>query len=86
MRDDLRFNVGCRYDDYSDFGDAVSPRAGLNWEFIGKSSDKNTSMAALFVHLHSRSCYEPTWGSTDLDATTVDTYSLTFNGQSYTFF
>lgn len=77
IRDDLHLNVGCRYDDYSYFGDAVSPRAGLNWEFMENLHIKiHYGRAFRAPSLDER--YDPTWGSKELDATTVDTYSLTF--------
>lgn len=39
IRDDLELTAGARYDNYSDFGDTVNPRAALVW----KTSDKLTT-------------------------------------------
>lgn len=71
----LRINLGIRYDEYSDFGDKVSPRAGLNWQFVEnyflKLNYGRAFRAPSFVELH-----HPTIGNDDLDPETEDTYEL----------
>jgi len=34
ITDDRRLTLGARYDRYSDFGSAFSPRAGITWEYM----------------------------------------------------
>jgi outer membrane cobalamin receptor len=38
--ENLRFALGMRYDEYSDFGGTFNPRLGLNWEFVKHYSFK----------------------------------------------
>ena len=84
IRDDLRFNIGCRYDVYSDFGDALSPRVGLSWQF---SENFQTRMlyGRAFRAPSSEELHEPTWGNSDLDAVIVDSYEFAFNVSLFPF-
>ena len=77
IRNNLRFDIGARYDHYSDFGGEFSPRAGLNWEFVEnyfiKLNYGRAFRAPSFMEL-----YYPDKGNDDLDPETEDTYELGF--------
>jgi iron complex outermembrane receptor protein len=80
ITDDLRLTIGGRYDHYSDFGGAFSPRVGLNWEFWDNYHVKL---------LYERSFRAPTlqdahnvfYGSPDLEPETREGYSFTFGAR-----
>jgi len=74
--------AGVRYDDYSDFGSAVSPRVALVW---------NTTMDLVTKLLYGRAFRPPTFseihnqsnpvtlGNVHLDPETIDTYEVAFD-------
>jgi iron complex outermembrane receptor protein len=81
ITDDLRLTIGGRYDHYSDFGGAFSPRVGLNWEFL-----KNYHVKLLY----GRSFRSPSFtdlyspggiGNPDLEPETRQGYSLSFGAR-----
>jgi iron complex outermembrane receptor protein len=79
ISDDVDLIAGLRWDNYSDFGNAFSPRLGVIWR---TNSSLNLKM------LYSRSFRAPSWielyatipgiskGNADLDAETADTIEL----------
>jgi len=74
ITDDIRFTTGVRYDRYSDFGDEVSPRVGLTWEYI-----KGYDLKLLYGHAFRAPTFdEILWSdpSSELDLETVDTYEV----------
>ena len=74
--------AGVRFDDYSDFGSAVSPRLALVW---------NTTYDVVIKLLYGRAFRPPTFGemhqqnnpvtlgNVDLDPETIDTYEVAFD-------
>jgi len=81
----LNLTLGARYDQYNDFGDALSPRAGLTWAFIKNASLKllygQAFRAPSFTELFTTN--QPTvLGNEDLDPETIRTYEV---GLSYKF-
>ena len=81
----LNLTLGARYDQYNDFGDALSPRAGLTWAFIKNASLKllygQAFRAPSFTELFTAN--QPTvLGNEDLDPETIRTYEV---GLSYKF-
>ncbi|NUO07582.1 MAG: TonB-dependent receptor [Candidatus Brocadia sp.] len=75
ITDTLNLTVGVRYDQYSDFGDATSPRAGLTWIFM-----KDASVKFLYGKaFRAPSFYEMFRGGSgnkDLDPETIMTYEV----------
>jgi iron complex outermembrane receptor protein len=80
IRDDLRLTMGLRYDDYSDFGDEVSPRTGLTWDF-----EKGHNLKVLYGHAFRApsffELYNVQFGNDDLDAEKVDTFEVSLGAQ-----
>jgi iron complex outermembrane receptor protein len=80
ITEDLRLTVGVRYDDYSDFGSEVSPRAGLVWEFI-----KGYDLKLLYGHAFRAptfdELYDSNLGNPDLDPETIDTYEVSLGAE-----
>jgi iron complex outermembrane receptor protein len=80
ITEDLRLTLGARYDDYSDFGDHFSPRAGLTWEFM-----KGYDLKLLYGHAFRAPSfveyYNPRMGNTDLDPETIDTYEISLGAE-----
>jgi iron complex outermembrane receptor protein len=80
ITDDLRLTVGVRYDDYSDFGNEVSPRAGLVWEF-----KKGYDLKLLYGHAFRAPSFGELYygwaGNPNLDAETVDTYEVSLGAE-----
>jgi len=72
---DLRLTVGVRYDDYSDFGNELSPRAGVVWEFK-KGYDIKLLYGHAFRAPSFNELYSLQTGNPDLDPETVDTYEV----------
>ena len=66
IRDNLRLTVGARYDDYSDFGDSLNPRAGLTWEFK-KGYDLKLLYGSAFRAPSFVELYDSLMGDPDLD-------------------
>lgn len=81
ITDTINLTLGIRHDEYNDFGNAISPKAGLTWAFI-----KNASLKFLYGEaFRPPSLFElrnVTFGNEDLDAETIRTYDL---GLSYRF-
>ena len=80
ITDDLRLTMGVRYDDYSDFGSEVSPRAGLTWEFI-KGYDLKLLYGHAFRAPSFMELYNSTFGTPDLDPETIDTYEISLGAE-----
>ena len=80
ITDDLRLTVGVRWDDYSDFGSEVSPRAGLTWEFTQGYDLKllygHAFRAPSFFELYNLRFADP-----DLDPETIDTYEISLGAE-----
>ena len=82
--DNWALTTGIRYDDYSDFGDTVNPRAALVWattdsittKFLYGRAFRAPSIAELFVTSN-----PVTLGNPDLDPETIDTYEIGFSQQ-----
>ena len=80
----LRLIAGYRYDDYSDFGKSVNPRASITWEF----ADNYTISAAYGKAFRAPSFAElyninnPSInGNSDLNPEKIETYEVSLNGQ-----
>jgi iron complex outermembrane receptor protein len=77
ITENLRLTAGVRWDDYSDFGREVSPRAGLTWEFYKGYDLKllygHAFRAPSFFELYNRRLALPGY---DLDPETIDTYEI----------
>ncbi len=85
ISDTLNLTLGVRHDEYNDFGNATSPRAGLTWAFIKNASLKllygEAFHAPSFTQLYTTN--QPTiLGNQDLDPETIRSYEI---GLSYTF-
>lgn len=85
ITDTINLALGIRYDHYSDFGGALSPRAGLTWAFIKNASLKllygEAFRAPSFQEMHTTN--QPAiQGNPDLDPETIRTYEA---GLSYQF-
>jgi len=80
ITEDVRLTVGARYDDYSDFGSEVSPRAGLTWEF-----KKGYDLKLLYSHAFRApsfgELYSIVVGNPDLDPEEVDTYQVSLGAE-----
>jgi iron complex outermembrane receptor protein len=79
ITDDLRLTLGARLDSYSDFGDEVSPRVGLTWEFIN-----GYDLKLLYGHAFRA----PTMAEIrlsapgiELDPETTDTYEISLGAE-----
>jgi len=74
--------AGIRYDDYSDFGNAISPRIALVWnttpELVTKLLYGRAFRPPTFGELHQQN-NPATIGNSHLDAETIDTYELAFD-------
>ena len=85
ITDTVNFTLGVRYDQYSDFGGATSPRAGLSWAFMKDASLKLLYGEAFrppsFLELFTTN--QPAIeGNEDLNPETIRTYEI---GLSYQF-
>jgi iron complex outermembrane receptor protein len=75
--ENFRFTIGARYDDYSDFGDHVSPRIGLTWEYM-----EGYDLKLLYGHAFRAPTFLEYYfpsvrgGNPDLDPETIDTYEI----------
>jgi iron complex outermembrane receptor protein len=80
ITDNLRLTTSVRYDDYSDFGSEVSPRAGITWEFI-----KGYNLKLLYGHAFRapsfQELYDQLLGDPDLDPETIDTYEVSLGAE-----
>jgi iron complex outermembrane receptor protein len=80
ITDNIRFTAGVRYDDYSDFGSEVSPRAGLTWEFI-----KGYNLKVLYGHAFRapsfQELHDTLLGNPGLDAEKIDTYEVSLGAE-----
>ena len=84
LGENLRFTLGARYDEYSDFGGSFNPRAGLVWEFIKDYDFKllygRAFRAPSFYELYNVN--NPAYvGNPDLNPEIVDTYEMSFGAQ-----
>lgn len=75
----LELTAGIRYDDYSDFGNTVNPRAALVWQaqydFVTKLLYGRAFRAPAFAELNAQN--NPVGlGNTNLDPETIDTIEL----------
>ncbi len=80
----VNLTLGVRHDQYSDFGDATSPRAGLTWAFVKNASFKllygEAFRAPSFVEMFTTN--QPALqGNPDLDPETIRTYEAGLNYQ-----
>lgn len=79
---DWELTVGLRYDRYSDFGSATSPRLALIWETTPELATKLLYGRAFrppsFSEMHLQN-NPATLGNTNLDPETIDTYELAFD-------
>ena len=85
ITDTINLTLGARHDQYSDFGGATSPRAGLTWAFMKDASLKllygEAFRAPSFLEMFTTN--QPAiQGNEDLDPETIRTYEL---GLSYKF-
>jgi len=80
ITDNLRFTLGVRYDDYSDFGSSVNPRAGLTWEFI-KGYDLKLLYGSAFRAPSFAELYNLGTGDPNLDPEKVDTYQVSLGAE-----
>jgi len=79
ITDDLRLTLGVRYDRYSDFGDEVSPRVGLTWEFI-----EGYDLKLLYGHAFRAPSFweiESSLSGIELDPETIDTYEISLGAE-----
>jgi iron complex outermembrane receptor protein len=74
----LRLTAGLRWDDYSDFGSEVSPRAGLTWEFI-KGYDLKLLYGHAFRAPSFLELYNLRFANPDLDPETIDTFEISLS-------
>ena len=80
ITDNLRLTVGVRYDDYSDFGDSVNPRAGLTWEFV-KGYDLKLLYGTAFRAPSFSELYNRGTGDPNLDPEEVETYRVSLGAE-----
>jgi outer membrane receptor for ferrienterochelin and colicins len=76
----LRLTAGVRWDDYSDFGSEVSPRAGLTWEFF-KGYDLKLLYGHAFRAPSFLELYNLRFADPDLDPETIDTYEISLGAE-----
>ncbi|WP_256470527.1 TonB-dependent receptor plug domain-containing protein [Alkalimarinus coralli] len=84
VADNWQLVTGVRYDDYSDFGDTVNPRAALIWATTDSITTKllygrafrAPSIAELFATANPVAL-----GNSDLEPETIDTYELALSQQ-----
>lgn len=78
----LELTAGVRYDDYSDFGSAVSPRIALVWnttpELVAKLLYGRAFRPPTFGEMHLQN-NPATLGNLQLDPETIDTYEVAFD-------
>ena len=82
IANDLELTLGLRYDDYSDFGDTVNPRAALVWQtrhnlttkLMYGSAFRAPSFSELFLINNPASL-----GNKNLKPEEIDTYELVFD-------
>lgn len=79
---DWNLTVGVRYDNYSDFGSTVNPRAALVWNTTNKLTSKllygRAFRAPSFAELFSQN-NPVAQGNPDLDPETINTYEMAFD-------
>lgn len=80
ITDTVCLTTGVRYDYYSDFGGAFSPRAGVTWEYL-----KGYDLKLLYGHAFRAptffELYDPFSGNPDLDPEEVDTYEISLGAE-----
>ncbi len=80
----LELTAGVRYDQYSDFGSTVNPRAALVWETLPELTSKLMYGSAFrppaFVELYPKN-NPSNLGNPNLRPETIDTYELAFDYQ-----
>ena len=80
----LELTAGVRYDQYSDFGSTINPRAALVWETFYNLTTKLMYGSAFrppaFVELYAKN-NPSTLGNPNLRPETIDTYELAFDYQ-----
>ena len=82
---DIRLTTGVRYDRYSDFGDHISPRAGLTWEYL-PGYDVKLLYGHAFRAPSFEEAYDPNYGSVELDPETIDTYEICLGASPFSSF
>lgn len=83
ITDTINLTLGIRHDQYSDFGDATSPRSAITWAFM-----KNASLKVLYGEAFRAPSFEEMYiinqpaieGNEDLDPETIRSYEV---GLSY---
>ncbi|MBM4053137.1 MAG: TonB-dependent receptor [Planctomycetes bacterium] len=79
ITDTLNITLGARFDEYSDFGDAFSPRSGLTWQFMENTYVKflygEAFRAPSFVEMFTINQPAIT-GNEDLDAEEIRTFEV----------
>lgn len=85
LRDDIRVNLGARYDNYDDFGGVTNPRVGTTWAINENNNLKfmygEAFRAPTFAELYNKN--NPTnLGNKDLDPETVKTYEITLENST----
>ena len=80
----LELTAGVRYDEYSDFGTTINPRAALVWETTPELTTKLMYGSAFrppsFTELYAKN-NPSNLGNPDLQPETIDTYELAFDYQ-----
>jgi len=80
----LELTAGVRYDEYSDFGSTLNPRAALVWETLPELTTKLMYGSAFrppsFTELYAKN-NPSNLGNPDLQPETIDTYELAFDYQ-----
>lgn len=84
VTDSLRFTLGARYDNYSDFGGSFNPRAGAVWEFKTGYNLKllygRAFRAPSFYELYSRN--NPSFiGNPDIAPEIINTYEISLGAE-----
>lgn len=81
---DVRLIAGYRYDQYSDFGKSVNPRASVSWEFIEdytlSAAYGKAFRAPNFAELYNIN-NPAIVGNTELEPEKIETYEVSLNGQ-----
>ena len=82
IANDWNLTVGIRYDDYSDFGSTVNPRAALVWDATKDLTTKlmygRAFRAPSFAELYVRN-NPVALGNENLDPETINTYEIAFD-------